>query len=169
MAHTGQEAHMDAKSTAKASGTDRIEKRVLLRATRARVWRAISDSAEFGRWFMVAFAEPFRAGGRLSGTITRPGYEHVTMEVTVVELVPERRFSYRWHPYAVAPGQDYSKEPTTLVTFTLEEAAGGTLLTIVESGFDSLPPARRAEAFEQNDQGWTMQAKAVEEFVGREP
>ena len=145
--------------------TDRIEKRILLRAPRARVWRALADSAEFGKWFQVAFSAPFRAGATLKGQLTIPGYQHLVMEITIEELVPERRFSYRWHPHAVEPGADYSGEPTTLVTFTLEEASGGTLLTIVEAGFDRLPVARRAEALRGNDGGWSMQVKAIQAYL----
>jgi uncharacterized protein YndB with AHSA1/START domain len=149
--------------------TDRIEKRVLLRAPRARVWRALADSTEFGRWFQVSFTEPFRPGATLAGRITHPGYQHLVMQLTIEEMVDERRFSYRWHPHAVQPGVDYSDEPTTLVTFTLEDAEGGTLLTVVESGFDRIPMARRAEALGANEGGWTEQVKAIEAYLGRTP
>src|SRR5437868_3017144 len=47
---------------------DRIEKRILLRAPLDRVWRAFADSGEFGTWFGMRFAEPFRAGARMRGT-----------------------------------------------------------------------------------------------------
>jgi uncharacterized protein YndB with AHSA1/START domain len=60
---------------------------------------------------------------------------------------------------------DYSAEPTTLVEFTLQDAEGGTALTIVESGFDRIPLARRAEAFRMNDQGWAGQMKNLERHV----
>ena len=52
------------------SSTDRIEKQVVLRAARARVWRAITDSTEFGSWFGVRFDGPFVAGERIVGAIT---------------------------------------------------------------------------------------------------
>jgi uncharacterized protein YndB with AHSA1/START domain len=149
--------------------TDRIEKRVPLRAPRARVWRALADSTEFGRWFQVSFTEPFRPGATLAGRITYPGYQHLVVQLTIEEMVDERRFSYRWHPHAVQPGVDYSGEPTTLVTFTLEDAEGGTLLTVVESGFDRIPAARRAEALGANEGGWTEQVKAIEAHLGRTP
>jgi hypothetical protein len=69
------------------------------------------------------------------------------------------------HPYATRPDVDYSAEPTTLVEFRLEEAPGGTLLTIVESGFDRLPSNRRAEAFRMNDGGWAEQLGNIERHV----
>lgn len=145
--------------------TDRIEKKVALNASRARVWRAISTAAEFGTWFRVNLEGEFVAGRAIRGQITHPGYEHVTMELWVERIEPERYFSYRWHPYAIDPKMDYSKEPTTLVEFILEEADGGTALTIVESGFDAIPLARRAEAFRMNDGGWAGQIKNIARHV----
>lgn len=145
---------------------DRIEKKVLLRAPRSRVWRAIVDKAEFGTWFRVAFPSgTFRSGETVSGKVTYPGYEHLTMDIEVVEVAPERSLSYRWVPYVVDPGVDASKEPTTLVTFTLEEASGGTLLTIVESGFDQIPLERREKAYRENEGGWNEQARNIERHV----
>jgi uncharacterized protein YndB with AHSA1/START domain len=149
------------------SDTDRIEKKVLLRAPRARVWRALTDAKEFGQWFGVDLAGPFAPGERVKGTITHKGYEHVPFEITVERMEPDRLFSYRWHPYAIDPKVDYSSEPTTLVTFELADEKDGTLLTVVESGFDLIPPGRRAEAFRMNDQGWAGQMKSIERHVGQ--
>jgi len=148
------------------TNTDRIEKKIVLRAPRARVWRAITDSQEFGTWFRAALDGPFVAGERVGGRITYPGYEHLRMDVLVEKIEPERLFSFRWHPNAIEPGADYAKEPTTLVEFRLEEVAEGTLLTIVESGFDALPAERRADAYRGNDEGWTEQLKNIEAHVG---
>jgi uncharacterized protein YndB with AHSA1/START domain len=149
--------------------TDRIEKRILLRAPRARVWRALTDSQEFGAWFQSAFTEPFRPGARVKGRITHPGYEHLVVDFVIEKMEPERLFSYRWHPNAVDPSLDYSKEPMTLVEFTLEDVEDGTLLTVVETGFDGIPIARRADALKGNEQGWTGQMKAIESYVSRNP
>ncbi len=130
------------------------------------MWRAIVDKGEFGTWFKVKFpAGKFVAGEKVSGKITYPGYEHLTMDIQVVEVEPERRLSYRWHPNAVDPNVDFASEPTTLVTFTLEDAEGGTMLTLVESGFEKIPLDRRAEAIRGNDKGWTEQMKNIERHV----
>ena len=149
------------------SGTDRIEKQVLLRAPRARVWRALTNEKEFGQWFGVVMAGPFSPGARVTGKITHKGYEDAPFEITVERMEPERLFSYRWHPYAHDPKVDYSAEPTTLVVFELKDAENGTLLTVVESGFDRIPLARRAEAYRMNDQGWASQMKSIEKYVGQ--
>ena len=148
-----------------SSTTDRIEKSILLRAPRARVWRALTDATEFGAWFRVALEGPFREGATIRGRITHPGYEHVTMEMTVERIDPERLFSYRWHPYAIDPAVDYRAERTTLVELRLEDDAGGTRLTVVESGFDRVPKARRDEAFRMNESGWSAQVGNIERHV----
>jgi uncharacterized protein YndB with AHSA1/START domain len=147
------------------SSTDRIEKRIVVRASRSRVWRAIANAEEFGTWFRVNLDGAFAEGATVRGRITHPGYEHVTVEMLVERIEPERYFSYRWHPNAMDPAVDYSAEPTTLVEFILEETEGGTAVTIVESGFDRIPLARRAEAFRMNDQGWTGEIKNLAQYV----
>jgi uncharacterized protein YndB with AHSA1/START domain len=149
--------------------TDRIEKTILLRAPRSRVWRALTDSKEFGTWFQSAFTEAFRPGARLNGRITYRGYEHLVLEFVIEKMEPERLFSYRWHPNAVDPKADYSKEPMTLVEFTLEDVDGGTQLKVVETGFDAIPIARRAAALKANDGGWAEQMGAIEKYLRTNP
>jgi uncharacterized protein YndB with AHSA1/START domain len=152
--------------SAKAAASDRIEKTIVLRAPRARVWRAISDAAEFGSWFRVDFAGvSFVPGAIVRGRLTYPGYEHLTLEIAIERMEPGRLLSFRWHPYAVDPAVDYSKEPTTLVEFDLEDAAEGTRLTVVESGFDRIPFHRRAEAQRMNDAGWAEQVRNIDVHV----
>ena len=148
---------------------DRIEKRVELKAPVARVWRALTDHREFGEWFRVKLDGPFAAGQISRGHITYPGYEHVKWEVGVQKMDPERLFSFTWHPYSVDPKIDYSKETPTLVEFTLQKTASGTLLSLTESGFDKIPDGRRPEAFRSNDGGWTEQMKNIESYLPQKP
>ena len=147
--------------------TDRIEKRFEVSAPRSRVWRAIANAQEFGTWFGMQLDGEFATGATVRGRITIKGSEHLTLDMEVARIEPERYFSYRWHPYAVDPNVDYSTEPTTLVEFSLAEVNGGkgTAVTIVESGFDRIPLARRAEAFRMNDAGWAGQAKKLAQYV----
>jgi len=146
--------------------TDRIEREILLNAPLARVWRALSDAEEFGGWFGVALeGKTFAAGKRVQGNITHPGYEHLVFDVVIERMEPERSLSFRWHPYAIDPSVDYSREPTTLVEFELKEVEGGTLLRVVESGFDNIPPSRRVEAFRMNSEGWDAQMKNIDKHV----
>jgi uncharacterized protein YndB with AHSA1/START domain len=146
---------------------DRIEKTVLLRAPRSRVWRAISTTEEFGAWFGAKLNRAFAEGQTVRGQITQPDYQHLTMEILIERIEPEHFFAFRWHPYAVDPNADYSHEPMTLVEFKLEEAGEHTRLTIVESGFDRIPLARRNEAFRMNEGGWSEQVKNIERYVSK--
>src|SRR5262245_56373264 len=113
-----------------ASSTDRIGRTIALQVPRSRVWRALTDPGEFGAWFGVKVDGTFEPGARVRGTITHKGYEHLTWDITIERMEPERLFSWRWHPAAVDPGVDYSPEPTTLVVFELSDADGGTRLTV---------------------------------------
>jgi uncharacterized protein YndB with AHSA1/START domain len=150
------------------TSTDRIERKVLIKATRARVWRAVSDAAEFGSWFGVDFkGKAFVAGKSVQGKITYPGYEHLTMEVLIDQVVPERLLSWRWHPAAIDPAVDYSHEPTTLVVFELEEVDGGVMLSVVESGLDKIPLERRATVLRLNSSGWDAQMENVKKHVAK--
>jgi uncharacterized protein YndB with AHSA1/START domain len=146
--------------------TDRIERKLLLKASRSRVWRALSDTKEFGDWFGVSFStKAMIAGKPLQGKITHPGYEHLAFEVLIERVEPERLLSWRWHPFAIDPSVDYTGEPMTLVVFELHEAGDGTLLSVVESGFDDIPPSRRLTAFRMNTSGWEQQMHNIEKHV----
>lgn len=158
--------------------TDRIEKTIVLRAPRDRVWNAITDSKQFGTWFGVDFDKPFVAGTPISGRMTptkvdpdvakmQESFKGMKFDFTVARIEPMRLFSFRWHPFAIDPKADYSGEPTTLVVFELADVDGGTRLTITESGFDRIPLDRRAKAFEANSGGWEKQAELVAKYLAR--
>ncbi|RDS80351.1 SRPBCC family protein [Dyella psychrodurans] len=148
------------------TSTDRIERQIHIKAPRSKVWSSLADAESFGNWFGVALkGKRFVAGEPIEGNITYPGYEHVVWKVVVERIEPERLLSFRWHPYAVDPHVDYSHEPTTLVSFELEETRDGTLLRLVESGFDQIPTHRRLEAFRMNSQGWDAQMKNIDAYV----
>ena len=159
-------------------GTDRIEKQVLLKAPRERVWRALSEADQFGKWFGVRFDGPFVQGQRLTGKITPPQvddevaamqapYEGTPFEWIVERIEPMRSIAFRWHPFGIDKTVDYSHEPMTLIVFELRDAPEGILLTVTESGFDKLPPERRAKAFPANEGGWVHQMKLIEKYLAR--
>jgi uncharacterized protein YndB with AHSA1/START domain len=161
-----------------AQTTDRIEKQILLRAPRERVWQAITDAKQFGKWFGAEFDGPFVAGARLSVRIKptqvdaeaakqQQAYDGMPFEVVVEHIEPMRLFSFKWHPYPVDSSADITSEPMTLVTFELQETAGGTMLTISESGFDLVPLARRAQAFTSNEQGWSIQTTLIAKYLAQ--
>lgn len=147
--------------------SDRIEKRIELKAPVPKVWNALTDYREFGEWFLVKVEGPFAPGQKVSGKITYPGYEHYPWEIVVQKMEPERLFSFTWHPYAMDAKRDYSNETPTLVEFRLEKIKNGTLLLLTESGFDKIPDDRRLEAFRMNDKGWTGQMRNIENYVDK--
>ncbi len=148
------------------NASDRIERKILLHARPAQVWAALSEAEQFGRWFGVALqGQHFIPGQRVRGAVTYPGYEHLTWDVQVEQMLPEERFSFRWHPYAIDPAHDYTAEPTTLVQFELEPHGGGTLLRVIESGFDGIPSERRLKAFRMNSRGWDEQMSNIENHL----
>lgn len=160
------------------SDTDRIVKHILLNAPRERVWRAISDHKQFGAWFGMAFDAPFAPGAKITGKLvptqvdpevakSQEPYAGMAFDFTIDRIEPMDLFSFRWHPYAVDPDADYSKEPMTLIVFELKDEAGGTRLTITESGFDKIPLARRAEAFAANEGGWEAQTQLIRKYLAQ--
>lgn len=152
-----------APSSTSPAATDRIERSIHIQAPLARVWRALTQAEEFGSWFGANLkGQTVAPGQHVRGNITIKGYEHVVFDAIIERMEPEHLLSYRWHPYAVDPAVDYSKEQRTLVTFTLKDADGGTLLHVVESGFDQVPPERRLTALRMNTQGWEGQLRNIQ-------
>ncbi len=160
------------------NATDRIEKSFVLRAPHARVWAAISDARQFGSWFGVEFDGEFAAGARITGRIvpttvdaevakSQEPHSGTQFEFQIESVEPMRRFAFRWHPYAVDASIDYTDEPTTLVEFQLAAVGNDTRVTITESGFDRLPPNRRAEAFSRNEAGWAAQTQLLTKYLIR--
>lgn len=148
--------------------TDRIEKHVVLRAPRSRVWKAITDAGEFGTWFHANLDGAFAEGEIIRGRMTEPGYEHMALEMRIEKIEPPSYFAYRWHPDAEQGGADFAADPTTLVEFRLDEVPEGTRLTIVESGFDALPQDKRDAAYRGNEKGWAYQLGNVARYVDGE-
>jgi uncharacterized protein YndB with AHSA1/START domain len=144
---------------------DRIVKEIELKAPVSRVWRALSDHNEFGQWFRVKLDGPFKAGAVSTGKMTYPGYEHYPWLAVVERMEHERLLSFRWHDFDEKSGVEVSKQPTTLVEFRLEPTAGGTKLTITESGFEALPDRRRLEVLRDNTKGWNIQADNIAAHV----
>jgi uncharacterized protein YndB with AHSA1/START domain len=158
--------------------TDRIEKTIILRAPRTRVWKALANADEFGAWFGMKFNGQFSPGARLTGVITpttvdaevarlQKPHEGFPFEITIDRIEPERLFSFRWHPFAIDPRVDYSREPTTLIVFELEQVGNDIKLSVTESGFDQIPLERRVKAFTANEGGWAIQVKLIEKYLAQ--
>lgn len=145
--------------------TNHIVKHIELNAHVARVWRALTDYKEFAEWFCLILDTPFAPGKKVDAILNYPGMERLKWQITIDKIEPETLFSFYWHPHAINPEMDYSKEEKTLVEFRLEKISGGTSLTVTESGFDSLPASRRDEAFRMNSEGWKEQLENIKKYV----
>lgn len=154
-------------STDTPTYSDRIERSILLKARRERVWRALTEAEAFGTWFGLKLqGQSFAAGGRNRAQLSIKGYEHVWLDLAIECVEPQTTFAYRWHPFAIDPAMDYSQEEPTLVTFTLTDAPdGGTVLKVVESGFDRVPAHRRLEAWRMNNAGWDGQLRNIVRYL----
>jgi uncharacterized protein YndB with AHSA1/START domain len=156
-------------TTQTETSTDRIERSVVIDAPRERVWRALSNAEEFGKWFGANLkGQTFTPGQRTQGPITIEGFTHILFDVIIERMEPGAVMTWRWHPYAIDPAVDYGKEERTLVSFALKDAPGGaTLLTVMESGFDKVPPGRRLEAFRMNSRGWEGQMENLRAYASQ--
>ena len=145
---------------------DRIERKILLNASRKKVWDALTNAEQFGKWFGVALeGKTFVEGQIIEAPITYPGYEHVVWKASIEKILPQTLFAFRWHPFAVDKNVDYDKETPTLVEFTIEDRAPAILLRVVESGFNAVPEARRQKAFKMNSRGWDEQMGNIENYL----
>jgi uncharacterized protein YndB with AHSA1/START domain len=156
---------MTSSKLSSPASTDRIQRSIILKAPRSRVWRALTDPAQFGDWFGARLSGHFAPKQRMRGPITTPEYAHLAFEVIVERMEPEYLFSWRWQP-----GGDPDVDPAelmTLVVFELEELPEGTRLTVTESGFDQIPITRRSKAYRENDAGWRGQLENLTGYLAR--
>ena len=144
---------------------DRIEKVVELKASVARVWKALTDHKAFGRWFRVDLDQEFAPGGKSTGRMTYPGYEGVPWVVYVERMEPEHLFSFRWYDSDDGSQKQNDDQPALIVEFRLEEIPTGTRLTITETGFAALPDSRRIKMMRDNQEGWNIQAKNIAQYL----
>jgi uncharacterized protein YndB with AHSA1/START domain len=133
----------------------RIDRTIEIKAPPERVWRALTSAAELSAWFQVTIEGEIAPGNEVWMTSVHPGHAGQRFRVRFVEMKPPERFAWQWHPGAVDPAVDYSKEAPTTVTFTLKPSGNGTQLTVTETGFDSISLTRRAKVYGDNSQGWT--------------
>ena len=134
---------------------DRIDRTIELAAPLDRVWRALVTPSEIAAWFRVGIEGPLTLGNEVWMTWAEPNQPPKRFRIRVVEMDAPRRFAWEWHPGEIDSAIDYSREPRTRVTFTLEATPGGTRLTLSETGFTAVSLARRAKVFKDNSQGWT--------------
>ena len=144
---------------------DRIDRTIDVNAPPERVWRVLTTAGDLGAWFHMKVEGEITQGADVWMTSTSPGYEGVRFVMRIKELTPPRRFVWQWHPSAIDPAVDYSKEPWTTVTFTLEPNGTGTRLSMSETGFNELSLARRAKAYADNTGGWNAVMVWIQQYA----
>jgi uncharacterized protein YndB with AHSA1/START domain len=148
-----------------ADDLSRIDRTIEVNAPPDRVWRVLTTAADLAAWFHVAIEGEFAPGAEVWMTSTSPGYEGQRFFVRVTEMTPPRRFAWQWHPGAVDPAVDYTREPCTTVTFTLEPSGNGTRLSVSETGFNEISLARRAKVYQDNSQGWATVVGWIQQYA----
>jgi uncharacterized protein YndB with AHSA1/START domain len=148
-----------------ADDVSRIDRTIEVNAPPDRVWRVLTTAADLGTWFHVTVEGEFAQGAEVWMTSTSAGYEGQRFVVRVTEMTPPRRFAWQWHPGAVDPAIDYTREPWTTVTFTLEPSGRGTRLSVSETGFNEISLARRAKVYQDNTQGWATVVGWIQQYA----
>jgi uncharacterized protein YndB with AHSA1/START domain len=156
--------------------SDRIEKQRVVQHPIERVWRAISEPKQFSAWIGLAEPGDFVQGALFTAKMAptkfnaefaqlQEPYDGLTVKMTIERIQPPFHFSFRFHPFAIDPNADYSSEPMNEVAFELKEVANGTRVTMTETGFERIPPERRAVAYEVNNRAWGLALKALESYL----
>ena len=143
----------------------RIDRTIEIQAPPERVFKALTNADELSDWFQVRVEGQITAGGEVWMTSVHPDHAGQRWPVRIVELSAPRRVVWQWHPGQVDPTRDYSREPQTTVTFTLEPSGGGTRVSVSETGFDRIALERRAKVYEDNSQGWSEVLVWLQKYV----
>ena len=143
----------------------RIDRTIEIKAPPERVWRALTSPTELSAWFQVTIEGEIAAGNEVWMTSVHAQHTGQRFSVRFVEMTPPRRFVWQWYPGEVDPNVDYSREPRTTVTFTLEPTEAGTRLSVAETGFNEISVARRAKVYGDNNQGWTEVLVSLQRYV----
>jgi uncharacterized protein YndB with AHSA1/START domain len=139
-----------------------VTRTVHIEAPRATVWTALTDPETMAKWFGDSVAFTALEPGA-TGSIDWDDYGSFPIEITDVQ--PNSSFGFRWSGIPAEKLDEYS----THVLFTITDASSGTDVTVLESGFDTLPGGTRyrRDRLEQNREGWDVELdELVELFEG---
>jgi uncharacterized protein YndB with AHSA1/START domain len=125
---------------------DRIERTVEIAHPPARVWTALTTADGLRAWFGQAVTIDLRIGG----AATMGWTDGPTVQMRIERVEEPAVFAFTWQ----IPGLPDDDPRRTYVEFTLEPAAGGTRLTVVESGFAQLPPETFRDQYDGHTKGW---------------
>lgn len=133
-----------------------IERSIWIKATRERVWRAITDPDELGKWFSPGtqwHGTGLKVGGKIYVQNPETGAEMYTQVIEVVD--PPHRLITRSAPPEIAHA----------TVWTLDEENGGTRLTITNTGYELESDDVRHTNMEQNAFGFGMMLENIKAHV----
>jgi uncharacterized protein YndB with AHSA1/START domain len=148
--------------------SDTIERDILIAAPAEKVWEVVSIP---GWWINEGSALELSLIERITedrAIVRHP--KHGDFLVERLDVDPPRAVSFRWlvggaegPRTEVAEGQLLH----TRVTLTLTPEPGGTLLSVVESGFAAAAVDEdvRRRAYEGNSEGWKIELDVVRAYV----
>ena len=144
-----------------------IEREIFVEAAPEIVFDVVSSPEHLKEWWPDE-AEVVASPGATGTLVFRrpPPEETQVVPITVVEVHPPRRFSFRWvYDEGTAPGPDNS----LLVTFELEPSGEGTRVRMTESGFRERgwEVAVLEEAYREHTEGWDHFIGRLGEYVAR--
>jgi uncharacterized protein YndB with AHSA1/START domain len=137
-----------------------VTRTVHIESPRATVWEALTDREIMAKWFGDS-AEFTALEPGATGSINYEGYGTFPIEIT--EVVPGEAFGFRWSGVPAEQLDEYA----THVRFTIVDAGTGTDVTVVESGFDTIPGGTRyrRDRLEQNREGWDVELDELANFL----
>tara|TARA_R110000868_G_scaffold216330_1_gene466442 strand:- start:337 stop:777 length:441 start_codon:yes stop_codon:yes gene_type:complete len=141
---------------------DKIQREILINATKERIYAAITDPDLVVLWFPETLEGSYTVGER---PIFGFG-EHGKNQIYVENAIPYQYFAYRWIPGSNHFMGDVLTVPNTLVEFHIEELADKSCkLILSESGFAALPSDIAEKCFTQNSGGWDFMLARFEKYI----
>ncbi|MFN8075672.1 MAG: SRPBCC domain-containing protein [Kineosporiaceae bacterium] len=141
-----------------------VEQEIFIEAPVEVVWRIITEPEHITQWFSDRAEVTPSPGGQGTLTFAIDATTDVSLPLTVVAAEPPHRFVYRWE----YPGGEEPRDGNSLlVEFTLAPAEAGTLLRVVESGFDLLDRVDEAKAANaaEHVKGWAEHLARLQTYA----
>jgi uncharacterized protein YndB with AHSA1/START domain len=133
---------------------DTLERKIVVEASPERVWAALTEPDQLTRWFPDRQAQmDLRPGGA-----ARFVWDEAADEAIIDVVDPPNALVFRWRP-------EGSERPYTTVAVSLRRLDGRTELTLVESGFASLPDQIWEQSYEGNSAGWAHELDELQAYL----
>ncbi|MEI9907007.1 MAG: SRPBCC domain-containing protein [Actinomycetota bacterium] len=142
---------------------DVIVREIIVKASKERVYKAITDLKEITAWFPEAVEDGTLEVGQRPIFVFNEGKHKARIYIEAAN--PYTYFAYRWVPSGDGFLGDVLTVTNTLVEFHIEELVDGTKVTLKESGFASFAPEVAEERFKDNSGGWEYMMDRLEKVL----